>query len=98
MAAGTPHQYIDRATGSVRTERLYRDALVNFLYAHTRENAPQLFNLLVSPHMSRLLAYFVYDGWWNRPWTGPPPSLQNWQSTPPSAWTPGKPEYTAQDF
>lgn len=55
------HQYIDRATGEVRTERLYHDPLIRMLYGAARENAPLVFNALVRPWMSRVLGFLNYD-------------------------------------
>ncbi|HEY7746762.1 MAG TPA: phosphatidylserine decarboxylase, partial [Desulfuromonadales bacterium] len=55
------HQYIERDSGSVRSERLYADRLVRFLYAPVRENAPQIFRLLTGARASAALAFFNYD-------------------------------------
>ena len=57
----TPHQYIDRRTGNVRTERLFGDGLVGFLYSRIRENAPRMFRLLTSRSSSSLIGYLQYE-------------------------------------
>ncbi len=57
------HQYIDRGTSHIITERFYGDRLVNFLYTSTREHTPWLFHALTSPYMSQLLGYWNYDSW-----------------------------------
>ncbi len=61
MNPALPHQYIDRETAAVRTERLYGDRLVNALYSGERENPSALFRALTSARMSRLLGFFSYD-------------------------------------
>ena len=58
-----PHQYIERHSSRVRTERLYGDAVVSFLYADLWENGPALYSLLTSAWTSRLLAFLNYDSW-----------------------------------
>jgi phosphatidylserine decarboxylase len=55
------HQYIDRETAQVVTERLYQDRTINFLYNHAREKAQFVFNALVSSRSSGLLGFFNYD-------------------------------------
>ncbi|MBN2687788.1 MAG: phosphatidylserine decarboxylase, partial [Deltaproteobacteria bacterium] len=55
------HQYIERETAEVRTETLFGDKIVNFIYSHVREDASVLFNALTSARMSRLLGYVNYD-------------------------------------
>ncbi|MGE0684025.1 MAG: phosphatidylserine decarboxylase [Candidatus Binatia bacterium] len=55
------HQYIHRESGSVRTERLYGDWLLNTLYVSAWESAPTLYRLLTSARFSRLLGLFCYD-------------------------------------
>jgi phosphatidylserine decarboxylase len=56
-----PHQYIDRATGCVRDERLFSDALVRRLYSTVRETAPAFFRLATSRHTTALLGLLNYD-------------------------------------
>ncbi len=55
------HQYIDRGTGTVRTEPLFHDRLVDMIYGPGRERMPRLFNALVSPRGSRLLGFVNFD-------------------------------------
>jgi phosphatidylserine decarboxylase len=57
----TKHQYIDRKTGLVCTERLYNDWLLNFLYTAAWERMPTLYRLLTSARTSRLLGFVSYD-------------------------------------
>ena len=55
------HQYIDRKSGEVRTEKLVADALVRRLYSSVRERAPALFRAAVSRRASSLLGALNYD-------------------------------------
>jgi phosphatidylserine decarboxylase len=55
------HQFIDRHTQAVRSERLFGDRVVRTIYAQARENAPRLFRALTSRHMSSLLGFVNYD-------------------------------------
>lgn len=55
------HQFIDRRTQTVRSERLFGDRVVRKIYAQARENAPQLFRALTSRHVSTLLGFVNYD-------------------------------------
>ncbi|MDX2032036.1 MAG: phosphatidylserine decarboxylase [Blastocatellia bacterium] len=56
-----PHQYIDRRTGRVCTERLFSDEIVRRLYAETREHAPAVFRLATSRRATELLSWLNYD-------------------------------------
>ncbi|GBC61874.1 phosphatidylserine decarboxylase [Desulfonema ishimotonii] len=56
-----PHQYIDRKTCGIRTEKLYGDRLVNALYAGARECPSALFRALSSARMSEFLGFVIYD-------------------------------------
>jgi phosphatidylserine decarboxylase len=60
MTPGT-HQYIDRHTGRVHTESLVADRTIAFLYTRIRENAPAMFDLLISPRVSALLGFLCFD-------------------------------------
>ncbi len=61
------HQYIDRTSGRVMTEKLLGDRAVAFLYNSLRENAPTMFRALTSARMSSLLGFCHYDiPGWNR--------------------------------
>ena len=55
------HQYIERETGEVHTERLYQDGLLNFIYNDLREHMPAVFRLLISGRTSKLLGQLNYD-------------------------------------
>jgi phosphatidylserine decarboxylase len=55
------HQYIDRLTGDVRTEKLFGDRFINLMYSVARESAPLLFRALVSNRTTQLLAGARYD-------------------------------------
>lgn len=55
------HQYIERQTASVKTERLFNDRIVGLLYSGIRENAPFVFDQLISKHTSSFLGFFNYD-------------------------------------
>lgn len=55
------HQYIERATGNILTERLYADRIVNFIYSNVRENSAFVFNALVNKTVSSVLGYLNYD-------------------------------------
>ncbi len=61
MTLLTDHQYIDRETRRVITERLIADALIQNLYSRAREYAPFLFKALTSRRMSALLGYLNFD-------------------------------------
>lgn len=56
----TRHQYVERDSCIVCTERLYADKAVRFLYSSARENAPALFRVLTSSRASRLLGFLNY--------------------------------------
>ncbi len=56
-----PHQYIEGDTCDLRTEHLYRDRVVGFIYSRLREDAPFLFRLLTSRRASSLIAFLNYD-------------------------------------
>ena len=55
------HQYIERKTLRVRTERLTADRMIQTLYSGIRENTPFLFNLLLSARFSAFFGYLNYD-------------------------------------
>jgi phosphatidylserine decarboxylase len=55
------HQFIDRETSSIRTEKFYGDWLVRFLYDSARENASFLFKASTSARASALLGYLNFD-------------------------------------
>jgi len=55
------HQYIDRTSRQIVTEKLIGDRSVSFLYSTVRENAPSVFKALTSGRMSSLLSFYHYD-------------------------------------
>jgi phosphatidylserine decarboxylase len=55
------HQYIERETNRVETERLYWDRVVRFLYGSFRENAPAAFRAVTGSRMSGILGFLNYD-------------------------------------
>jgi len=55
------HQYIDRETSRVITEKLIADRMINTIYSSVREKSPLLFNLLTSARASDLLTVLNYD-------------------------------------
>lgn len=55
------HQYLERQNYTIVTENLFGDRIVNFLYSHTREHAPKLFNMVTGPYMSHLLGVWNFD-------------------------------------
>jgi phosphatidylserine decarboxylase len=55
------HQYIDRETAEVKTESLYFDRLINYIYARVREQNKILFNALTSSRTTKILGYLNYD-------------------------------------
>ncbi len=55
------HQYIERDSGVVRTEKLFGDRLIRLLYNEVRENAPLLFRLFTSGRISSLLGFINFD-------------------------------------
>lgn len=63
MTSGA-HQYIQRETGNVRTERLYMDRVVRFFYSEVREQASVMQRWLTGSGSSRLLGYLNYDTRW----------------------------------
>lgn len=55
------HQYIERTTSCVKTEKLFHDRLVNMLYSGLTENPTWVSKLLTSARLSSLLGYLNYD-------------------------------------
>ncbi len=58
------HQYVDRESGRLKTERLYQDRLVLYFYGRVRESMPAVFRLLTSRVSTRVLGYLNYDTRW----------------------------------
>jgi phosphatidylserine decarboxylase len=61
MSVSFHHQYIQRDSGTVVTESLFADRLVNLIYARGREIAPNLFRQLTSRRGNDLWAYINFD-------------------------------------
>lgn len=55
------HQYVEREALSIRTEELYWDRLIHFLYSRVREDSPALFRALTGSRTSKVLSFFTYD-------------------------------------
>src|SRR5664279_5337365 len=55
------HQYIERDSGKVVTERLFGDRMVRLLYHGVRENNAALFRLLTSSRSSHILGLVNFD-------------------------------------
>lgn len=55
------HQYLSRSSGEIRDEELFADRMIGYLYSRVREQAPVLFNTLVSGRASSLLGFLNYD-------------------------------------
>lgn len=58
------HQYINRDSGKLETERLYQDRVVQFFYGPVRERMPMMFRWLTNARTTRLLGYLNYDTRW----------------------------------
>jgi phosphatidylserine decarboxylase len=54
------HQYVERETGRICTEKLIGDKAIRFLYSVAREKAPIVFKALTSARMSSLIASARY--------------------------------------
>jgi len=59
--ANPSHQYIERTTGQVRTERFIGDRSVRCLYSAAREHAPVIFKALTSRFANDLVATLQFD-------------------------------------
>ncbi|MBA5870028.1 MAG: phosphatidylserine decarboxylase [Nitrospira sp. CR2.1] len=57
----TPHQYIDRETGLVRTEQFLGDRWLNWAYRALWEDAAWFMKALTSQRMTHVLGFFNYD-------------------------------------
>ena len=73
MSTTAVHQYVERESGRVVTERFIGDRTVRMLYHHLREHLPTLFHALTSPRMSELLGFIHFD--LDRPFVGRPEKL-----------------------
>lgn len=61
LQRGFTHQFIERNSRRVVTEKPIGDRCVQFLYHHLRESAPAMFRMLTSARTSSLLAFCHYD-------------------------------------
>ena len=61
MFSIVPHQYIQRDSLKVITEKPIADRCIQFLYNGLRENAPAMFRAVTSGRMSSLLGYLHFD-------------------------------------
>lgn len=57
----SPHQYIVRETGEIRSETFLADRAIGLLYHRLREQAPAVFRALTGKRFSSLLAWLHYD-------------------------------------
>ncbi len=57
----TAHQYIERETGKIRTERLFGDLLIRAAHSGDKENPSLLFRSLISARASKLLGLLTFD-------------------------------------
>ena len=55
------HQYVERDSRRITTERLIGDRSVSFLYSTLREKAPAMFRALTSARISSLLRLYHYE-------------------------------------
>ena len=55
------HQFVQRSTGQVVTERLLADRLLQWLYSRARENTPRLFAQLTSRRINDGCAFWQFD-------------------------------------
>jgi phosphatidylserine decarboxylase len=55
------HQYVERESGEIRTERPFGDWIVKYLYGPKREQAPYVYQLLGSQWFSAFLGWVNYD-------------------------------------
>ncbi|MFV0438793.1 MAG: phosphatidylserine decarboxylase [Desulfopila sp.] len=61
MKTSSAHQYIDRNSRQIVTEKLVGDRAIALIYSTIRENAPALFRALTSSRMSSLLSLYHFD-------------------------------------
>lgn len=55
------HQYIERVSGQIRTERPFADRIISYLYDPRREQAAYVYRLLGSQWFSGFLGWLNYD-------------------------------------
>jgi len=54
------HQYVERESRAVSTEKFFGNRGIRFIYSHLRENAPLMFRAVTNARMSRLLAFINF--------------------------------------
>ena len=72
------HQYIERQSGKVRSERLFADRLVSFFYSEVKENIPAVFRALTSARGSSLLGYLAFDNILGMKLRSPDELMRSW--------------------
>lgn len=55
------HQYVERRTGRIVTERLFGDRIVNLLYSKAREDSNGLYRAFSSERMTSVLGFINFD-------------------------------------
>ncbi len=55
------HQYVERNSGQIRTERLYGDRMLRHVFAGEREDSRMFYKALTSRRMTDFLAYVNFD-------------------------------------
>lgn len=55
------HQYIDSETGEVRTEQLFGDPVIRFIYSELRERMPWMYRAVTASRMSHLLGMLNFE-------------------------------------
>ncbi|MCB2187012.1 MAG: phosphatidylserine decarboxylase [Deltaproteobacteria bacterium] len=78
MSHLVPHQYIERSSGEVLTERLLADRLIDLVYHRLREDARTLYRAFTSHRWSRLAARLSFDSWLSRRISGAERRLAAW--------------------
>lgn len=58
------HQYIERETLDIKTESLYCDRLIHFLYSTVRENAPAMFKIITGARFSSFISFLAMNPFW----------------------------------
>ena len=64
------HQYIERETRRIKTEKLFADRVINSIYSDVREKSPLLFKMLTSARFTQLMGWMNYDLPWGSSVTG----------------------------
>jgi len=64
------HQYVERESRAVSTEKFFGNRGIRFIYSHLRENAPLMFRAVTNARMSRLLAFINFHSLLNEKLNG----------------------------